>query len=80
MVRLHHFPKVKSQKRYPKTVEIKAFLTIFAAWLKDPDPDPYLWLMDSDPDPGGPKHLDPVDPDPDPDSDPDPQHWYSVYM
>jgi hypothetical protein len=29
-VLLHHFSKVKSQKRSNKTVEIKGFLTIFA--------------------------------------------------
>jgi hypothetical protein len=46
-VHLHHFSKIKSQEW------IKAFLTIFAWWLKDPDP--YLWLVDPDPDPGGPK-------------------------
>ncbi len=38
-----------------KTVEIRVFLTIFAWWWKDPDPDPYLWLTDPDADPGGPK-------------------------
>ncbi len=38
-----------------KAVGIKVFLTIFAWWKKDPDPDPYLWQMDSDPDPRGPK-------------------------
>ncbi len=44
------FFKDKRSKRSHKTVEIKVFLTIFANWLKDPDP----W---------GPKHVDPVDPD-----------------
>jgi len=29
-----------------KTVKIKVFLTIFAWWLKDPEPGQYLWLTD----------------------------------
>ncbi len=45
--------KDKKSKRSHKTVEIKVFLTIFAWWWKDSDPDPHLWLVD--PDPGGPK-------------------------
>ncbi len=31
------------------------FLTIFAWWWKDPEPDPFLWLTDPDTNPGGPK-------------------------
>ncbi len=27
------------------------FLSIFASWWKDPEPDPYLWLTDPDADP-----------------------------
>ncbi len=54
-VHLHHFFKDKKSKRSRKAVGIKVFLTIFAWWLKDPEPDPYLILMDLDPDPGGPK-------------------------
>ena len=42
------FFKDKKSKRSHKTVEVKVFLTIFANWLKDPDPDPW-----------GPKHVDP---------------------
>ncbi len=46
-----------------KTVRIKVFLTIFAWWLKDSepdlDPDPSLWLPDPDADPGGSKLTDP---------------------
>ncbi len=38
-----------------KTEEIKAFLTIFAWWWKDPEPYPYLWQTDPDADPGGTK-------------------------
>ncbi len=45
------FFKEKKSKRSRKTVGIKVFLTVFAWWYKDPDPD--LWQMD--PDPGGPK-------------------------
>ncbi len=41
-----------SRGKWP-TVVIKVFLTFFAWWQKNPDPDPYLWLVD--PDPGGPK-------------------------
>jgi hypothetical protein len=46
------FKDNKSQRSH-KTVKIKAFLTIFAWWQKDqdPNPDPFLWLTD----PGGPK-------------------------
>ncbi len=40
----HHFSKIKSHKEVKKTVGIKFFLTIFAWWWKDPEPDPYLWL------------------------------------
>ncbi len=39
-VHLHHFSKIKSQKRSHKAVGIKIFLTTFASWQKDPDPDP----------------------------------------
>ncbi len=46
------FQRYKVKKSH-KIVGIKVFLTIFAWWQKDPDPDPYLWLVD--PDPGGPK-------------------------
>ncbi len=53
-VHLHHFPKIKSQKK-PQNGRNQGFLTIFAWWSKDPEPDSYLWLMDPDPDPGGPK-------------------------
>jgi hypothetical protein len=63
-VHLNHFSKIKSHK----TVWIKVFLTIFAWWDQDTDPDPYLWLMD--PDPGGPKTCDLVDPDS--------EHWLPV--
>ncbi len=45
------FFKIKCQKES----QIKVFLTIFAWWYKDPDPDPYIWLVD--PDPGGPKNM-----------------------
>ncbi len=45
----------KNSYRNYKTVEIMVFLTIFAWWWKDPDPDLYLWLTDPDADPGGPK-------------------------
>ncbi len=31
---------IKSQKEVTKTIGIKVFLTIFAWWEKDPDPDP----------------------------------------
>ncbi len=55
------FFKNKSHKKVTyKTVEIKVFLTIFARWWKDPEPEPYpetvpyLWLTDPDADPGGP--------------------------
>ncbi len=34
---------------------VKDFLTIFAWWWKDPDPDPYHWITDRDRDPGGAK-------------------------
>ncbi len=47
------FFKDKKFERSLKTAGRKVFLTIFACWSKDPDPDPYLWLMD--PYPGGPK-------------------------
>jgi hypothetical protein len=47
------FVKDKNSWRSHKTVEIKVFLTFFAWWWKDPEPDLYLWLMD--PDPGGSK-------------------------
>ncbi len=54
---LTSFFKDKKSKRSHKTLGIKAFLTLFAWWLKGPDPEPnpnpYLWLMD--PDPGSPK-------------------------
>jgi hypothetical protein len=52
---LHHFSKIKSQKEVTQQyrVGIKIFLTIFAWWQKDPDPDPYLWLTDPNPDPEG---------------------------
>ncbi len=63
------FFKDKKSKWSHKTVGIKVFLTIFAWWWKEPDPDPYLWLMV--PDPGGPKQTDPTDPDP--------QHWKIPY-
>ncbi len=46
------FKDKKSKRSYShKTVGIKVFPTIFACWLKDPEPDPdlYLWLMDRDP-------------------------------
>jgi hypothetical protein len=36
-----------------KTVGVKVFLTIYAWWQRDPDPDPYIVI--TDPDPGGPK-------------------------
>ncbi len=40
-VHSHHFPKIKSQKEVTKQyLGIKVFLTIFAWWQKDPDPDP----------------------------------------
>ncbi len=45
------FVKDKKSQRSYKTVEIEAFITIFAWWWKDPEPDPYLWITD----PGGPK-------------------------
>ncbi len=47
----------KSHKENRRTK--KVFLTIFAWWWKDPEPDshPDLWL--TDPDPGGPKITDP---------------------
>ncbi len=54
-VHLHHFSKIKSHKEVAKTVGIKVFLTNFASWLKDPDPDPYLWLMYPEPEPWDPK-------------------------
>ncbi len=46
LVHLHtsFFKDKKSEKSY-KTVEIKVFLTFFAWWWKDPEPDPYLWVM-----------------------------------
>jgi hypothetical protein len=44
----------KKLERSHKTVEIKAFLTVFAWWWKDPEPDPYLWLVDPYAVPGGP--------------------------
>ncbi len=37
--------QINSHKNTYKTVEIKAFLTIFAWWWKDPEPDPYLGLQ-----------------------------------
>ncbi len=40
---------VKSHK------EVEVFLTIFAWWWKDPEPDLYLWLTDPEADPGSPK-------------------------
>ncbi len=56
----------KSQK-----VEIKGFLTTFAWWRKDPDPepDPYLWITDPHADPGGSKTYGSHG------SGSDPQHW-----
>ncbi len=51
LLHLHIFSKIKSHKG--KTIGIKLFLTVFAWWLKDPDP--YLWQIDPVPDPGGPK-------------------------
>ncbi len=36
-VRSHHFSKIKFKRN--KTVGIKVFLTIFACWKKDPDPE-----------------------------------------
>ncbi len=59
LAHLHHSSKIKSHKKVTKTLEIKDFLTIFAWWWKDPEPDPaqdsFLWLTDPDADPGGPK-------------------------
>ncbi len=43
---------VKSHKEVP--VPVKVFLTIFAWWWEDPEPDPYLLLTDPDADRGGP--------------------------
>ncbi len=67
LVHLHHSSKIRKSHRSYKTVEIMVFLTIFARWWKDrdPDPDPYLWLTDPYADPGSPKYPYP---------DPDPQH------
>ncbi len=48
--------KNKTSWRSHKTIGINVFLTLFAWWYKDPDPDPYLWLMDPDSD-GRPKSL-----------------------
>ncbi len=47
------FFKDKKSKPSHKTVGIKVFLTIFAWWQKDSDPN--LWLEDTSPDPGGSK-------------------------
>ncbi len=47
----------KKSQRSHKTVKIKVFLTIFAWWWKDPEPDPYLLLTDPDADPGGPRNI-----------------------
>ncbi len=47
------FFKDKKSLQSQKTVGIKVFLTIFAAWQKYTDSDPYLVLMNADT--GGPK-------------------------
>ncbi len=35
----------------------KVFLTNFAWWWKDPEPNPYLWLTDPDADPGKTQNI-----------------------
>jgi hypothetical protein len=47
---MHYIFKDKNSNRSHKAVGIKFFLTIYAWWYKDPDPDPCIWLMDPDPD------------------------------